>query len=187
MPFTFTRLQIPDVILIKPRVYGDARGFFVETYKHSEFAAAGIAEMFVQYNHSHSAYGVLRGLHYQLPPMAQGKLLSVMAGEIFDVAVDIRRGSPTYGQWVGATLSAENHNLLYVPPGFAHGFCVVSDAADVLYQVTTEYSPLHERAILWNDPAIGIPWPIGEPQLSARDAAAPCLCDAENNFVWNAG
>ncbi|HOT91194.1 MAG TPA: dTDP-4-dehydrorhamnose 3,5-epimerase [Anaerolineae bacterium] len=184
MPFTFTRLQIPDVILIEPRVYGDARGFFVETYKHSEFAAAGIPRVFIQHNHSHSAHGVLRGLHYQLHPMAQGKLLSVVAGEIFDVAVDIRRGSPTYGQWVGAALSAANHHLLYVPPGFAHGFCVVSDMADLLYYVTAEYSPSHERGILWNDPALGIAWPIAEPRLSSKDANAPCLRDAENNFIW---
>jgi dTDP-4-dehydrorhamnose 3,5-epimerase len=186
MPFTFTRLAIPDVILIEPRVYGDARGFFVETYKQSEFAAAGIPDVFVQHNHSRSAHGVLRGLHYQLHPMAQGKLLSVAAGEIFDVAVDIRRGSPTFGQWVGVTLSADNHHLLYVPPGFAHGFCVVSDMADLLYQVTAEYSQVHERGIRWNDPDIGIAWPVAEPLLSARDVAAPRLCDADNNFVWSA-
>jgi len=185
MPFTFTRLQVPDVILIEPQVFGDARGFFLETYKHSTFAAAGIPDVFVQYNHSRSAYGVLRGLHYQLHPMAQGKLLSVMAGEIFDVAVDIRRGSPAYGQWVGATLSAANHHLLYVPPGFAHGFCVVSDMADVFYQVTAEYSQVHERSILWNDPDIGVVWPVAEPLLSPRDGVAPRLRDAENNFVWN--
>jgi dTDP-4-dehydrorhamnose 3,5-epimerase len=184
MPFTFTRLQIHEVILIEPRVHGDERGFFVETYKHSAFAAAGIPEVFVQYNHSHSAYGVLRGLHYQLHPMVQGKLLSVAAGEIFDVAVDIRRGSPTYGQWVGATLSAANHHLLYVPPGFAHGFCVVSDVADLLYQVTAEYSKALERSLLWNDPDIGIAWPVAEPLLSSRDVAAPCLRDAENNFAF---
>ncbi len=186
MPFTFTRLQIPDVILIEPHVHGDARGFFVETYKQSEFAAAGIPDVFVQHNHSHSPYGVLRGLHYQLHPMAQGKLLSVAAGEIFDVAVDIRRGSPTFGQWVGVTLSADNHHLLYVPPGFAHGFCVVSDMADLLYQVTAEYSQVHERSILWNDPDIGIVWPVAEPLLSPRDVAASRLHDADNNFIWNA-
>jgi dTDP-4-dehydrorhamnose 3,5-epimerase len=171
MPFTFTPLAISDVILIEPRVFGDDRGFFLETYQHSAFAAAGIPEVFVQHNHSHSAYGVLRGLHYQLHPVAQGKLLSVMAGEIFDVAVDIRRGSPTYGQWVGATLS-----------GFAHGFCVVSDVVDLLYQVTAEYSPAHERGILWNDPDIGVAWPVADPLLSPRDVAPPRLRDAENNF-----
>jgi dTDP-4-dehydrorhamnose 3,5-epimerase len=187
MPFTFTPLAIPDVILIEPRVFGDDRGYFLETYKQSAFAAAGIPDVFVQYNHSHSAYGVLRGLHYQLLPMAQGKLLSVMAGEIFDVAVDIRRDSPTYGQWVGVTLSAANHHLLYVPPGFAHGFCVVSDMADLLYQVTAEYSQVYERGILWNDPDIGVAWPVAEPQLSPRDVAAPRLRDADNNFVWDAG
>jgi dTDP-4-dehydrorhamnose 3,5-epimerase len=187
MPFTFTPLAIPDVILVEPRVFGDDRGYFLETYKQSAFADAGIPDVFVQYNHSHSAHGVLRGLHYQLHPMAQGKLLSVMAGEIFDVAVDIRRGSPTYGQWVSATLSAANHRLLYVPPGFAHGFCVVSDMVDLLYQVTAEYSQIHELGILWNDPDIGVAWPIDEPLLSPRDVAAPRLRDAENNFVWNGG
>ncbi len=185
MPFTFTPLAIPDVILVAPRVFGDERGFFLETYQHSAFAVAGIPDVFVQYNHSRSAHGVLRGLHYQKLPMAQGKLLSVMAGEIFDVAVDIRRGSPTYGQWVGAALSAANHHLLYVPPGFAHGFCVVSDVADLLYQVTAEYSPDNERGFMWNDPDVGVEWPVAEPQLSPRDAAQPRLCDADNNFVWN--
>jgi len=187
MPFTFTQLQIPDVILIEPRVFGDERGFFLETYQHSAFAAAGIPETFVQNNLSHSVYGVLRGLHYQKQPLAQGKLVNVVAGEIFDVAVDIRRGSPTYSRWVGVTLSAANHHLLYVPPGFAHGFCVVSADADVFYQVTAEYSPAHDRGILWNDPDIGIIWPIAAPQLSPKDAVHPRLRDADSNFIYNAG
>lgn len=184
MPFIFERLSIPDVLLIKPRAFGDARGFFLETYKHSEFAAQGVQGPFVQTNHSHSAAGVLRGLHYQKPPRAQGKLLGVACGSIFDVAVDIRVGSPTYGAWVGAMLSSDNHHQLYVPPGFAHGYCVVDGPADLIYQVTEEYSPEHERGILWNDPDIGVDWPIEMPELSARDRAQPLLREADNNFVY---
>ncbi len=184
MPFTFTRLAIPDVILVEPRVFGDARGFFLETYKHSAFAEAGIPPHFVQTNHSHSTRGVLRGLHYQKLPAAQGKLVMAVRGEIFDVAVDIRRGSPTYGQWVGERLSAANHRLLYIPPGFAHGFCVLSEEADVIYQVTAEYAPEHDRGIRWNDPEIGIAWPIAAPILSPKDATQPLLHEADNNFVW---
>ena len=184
MPFSFETLKIPEVVLIKPRVFGDARGFFLETYKHSAFEAQGIAGTFVQINHSRSTQGVLRGLHYQKLPKAQGKLLSVVGGAIFDVAVDIRVGSPTYGTWVGEVLSGENHHLLYVPPGFAHGFCVISEFADVIYQVTMEYSPEHERGILWNDAEVGIVWPVDAPQLSARDVSQPYLKDADNNFVY---
>jgi dTDP-4-dehydrorhamnose 3,5-epimerase len=186
MPFTFEHLEIPEVVLIKPRVFGDARGFFLETYKHSDFVAHGIAGIFVQVNHSHSARGVLRGLHYQKEPMAQGKLVGVAQGEIFDVAVDIRAGSPTYGQWVAQTLTSENHLQLYIPPGFAHGFCVLSEVADVIYQVTAEYSAEHDRGILWNDPSIGIAWPLQEPALSAKDACQPKLCDADSNAVYKA-
>ena len=184
MPFIFERLSIPDVLLIKPRVFEDARGFFLETYKHSEFAAQGVLGPFVQVNHSHSATGVLRGLHYQKLPRAQGKLLGVAHGSIFDVAVDIRVGSPTYGAWVGAMLSSENHHQLYVPPGFAHGYCVVDGPADLIYQVTEEYSPEHERGILWNDPSIGVDWPIEMPELSARDRTQPLLREADNNLVY---
>ena len=184
MPFTFARLEIPDVILIEPRIHSDDRGYFLESYKHSEFTEFGISDVFVQSNHSHSAGGVLRGLHYQLNPRAQGKLVTAIHGEIFDVAVDIRQGSPTYGKWVGEVLSSANHRLLYIPPGFAHGFCVLSDAADVIYQVTTEYSREHDRGILWNDPAIGVRWPVEAPQLSPKDASQPRLCDADNNFVY---
>ncbi len=183
MSFTFTRLEIPEIILVKPQSFGDARGFFMETYKRSAFAAEGIPD-FVQGNHSRSARGVLRGLHYQLQPAAQGKLLSVVRGAIFDVGVDIRLGSPTYKQWVGVELSDENHHMLYVPPGFAHGFCVLSDVADLYYQVTAEYSPAHERGISWNDPEIGVVWPVDEPRLSQRDAQQPLLRDAENNFTY---
>jgi dTDP-4-dehydrorhamnose 3,5-epimerase len=186
MAFIFTRLAIPDMILVEPRVFADERGFFVETYRRAVFAEAGIPE-FVQSNHSHSTYGVLRGLHYQQEPAAQGKLVTAIRGEIFDVGVDIRRGSPTYGRWAGAVLSAQNHRLLYLPPGFAHGFCVLSDAADVIYQVTAEYSHVHDRGILWNDPAIAIAWPVAEPRLSPKDARQPLLADADNNFVYEKG
>jgi dTDP-4-dehydrorhamnose 3,5-epimerase len=184
MPFTFTPLAIPDVTLVEARAFGDDRGFFLESFKRSDFAARGLPEAFVQANHSRSTRGVLRGLHYQLQPMAQGKLVCAVRGAVFDVAVDIRRGSPTYGRWVGALLSDENHRLLYVPPGFAHGFCVLSDEADVLYQVTAEYSPEHDRGILWNDPAIGVEWPLAEPRLSPKDARQPLLADADNNFTY---
>jgi dTDP-4-dehydrorhamnose 3,5-epimerase len=189
MPFQFSRLAIPDVILIEPRVFPDERGFFMESYKYSEFAAFGIKERFVQDNHSHSRKGVLRGLHYQKPPKAQGKLVRVVVGEIFDVAVDIRsargiaragnipraKGSPTYGKWVGEVLSAENKRMLYIPPGFAHGFCVLSEVAEVLYKTTEEYAPEYDAGIRWNDPEIGINWPIEHPILSAKDAGLPFL------------
>lgn len=175
MPFRFERLEIPEVILIEPKVFSDERGFFMETYKYSNFAAFGIKERFVQDNHSRSVKGVLRGLHYQRPPKAQGKLVRVLVGEIFDVAVDIRKGSPTYGKWVGVMLSAENRWMLYIPPGFAHGFCVLSEEAEVTYKVTEEYSPEHDAGIIWNDPEIGIDWPVEQPILSAKDAGLPPL------------
>jgi dTDP-4-dehydrorhamnose 3,5-epimerase len=185
MPFkSFTRLHLPEVVLVEPRVFGDDRGFFLESYKASDFTAAGIPESFVQSNHSHSSRGVLRGLHYQKEPRAQGKLVMAVRGAIFDVAVDIRRGSPTYGQWVGEELSESNHRLLYIPPGFAHGFCVLSEYADVLYQVTAEYSAEHDRGIRWDDPALDIAWPIDSPRLSPKDAAQPLLAEADNNFVY---
>lgn len=183
MSFTFTPLEIPEVLLIAPRVFSDDRGFFLETYKRSEFLDHGIPP-FVQSNHSHSEYGVLRGLHYQKDPMAQGKLVMAVCGEIFDVGVDIRRGSPTYGQWVGELLSAENHRLLYIPPGFAHGFCVLSPEADVFYQVTAEYSYEHDRGIRWNDPTFHVAWPVAEPKLSAKDLKQPFLAEADITFVY---
>lgn len=175
-----TRLAISDVMLIEPRVFGDHRGFFFESFNARAFAeATGCQETFVQDNHSRSSRGVLRGLHYQVQ-QAQGKLVRVVVGEIFDVAVDIRRGSPTFGQWVGATLTAENKHQLWVPAGFAHGFVVVSETAEVLYKTTDYYAPQHERSILWNDPAIGIEWPTHlEPSLSEKDAAAVLLADAD--------
>ncbi|MES0874389.1 dTDP-4-dehydrorhamnose 3,5-epimerase [Sinimarinibacterium thermocellulolyticum] len=172
---------LPEVLILEPKLIGDARGFFMESFHARRFAElTGCDEAMVQDNHSRSTRGVLRGLHYQLPPKAQGKLVRVVAGEIFDVAVDIRRGSPTFGHWVGVTLSADNKRQLWVPPGFAHGFCVTSDSADVIYKVTAYYSPEHDRAIRWDDPAIGIEWPLdAPPQLSGKDEKAPLLRDAE--------
>ena len=184
MPFQFKRIEIPEVILIEPKVFQDERGFFMETCKYSDFAAFGIAERFVQDNHSRSVKGVLRGLHYQNPPHAQGKLIRVVVGEIFDVAVDIRKGSPTYGKWVGVKLSAENRRMLYIPPGFAHGFCVLSDVAEVVYKVTAEYAPECEAGIIWNDPGIGIEWPIKHPIISSKDAQWPTLREAVNGFRY---
>jgi dTDP-4-dehydrorhamnose 3,5-epimerase len=184
MPFEFQTLEIPGVVLVQAQKFKDHRGFFMESYKRSDFAANGIPHLFVQTNHSHSTQGVLRGLHYQKHPMAQGKLIMVPKGCIFDVAVDIRQGSPTYGHWVGAELSAGNGHMLYVPVGFAHGFCVLSKEADVLYMVTEEYSGEHDTGILWNDPDIGIEWPISDPVLSTKDEQLPLLRDADNNFAF---
>jgi len=185
MPFEFERLEIPDVILIKPKVFTDERGLFMETYKYSDFAEFGIKERFVQDNHSKSIKkGVLRGLHYQKYPVAQGKLIRVVQGEIFDVAVDIRKGSPYYGKWIGVILSSENKNILYIPPGFAHGFCTLSDVIDLIYKCTNVYSPEYERGIIWNDPNIGIEWPVENPILSKRDLQLPTLDKADNNFVY---
>ena len=183
MPFDFRPTSIPDVLLIEPQRFEDNRGFFAETYKRSAFSAGGISLTFVQDNYSHSVGDVLRGLHYQKHPRAQGKLVSAIRGRIFDVAVDIRKGSPTYGDWVGATLSHDNGRMLYIPPGFAHGFCVLSEEADVTYKVTEEYAPDLDRGIIWNDPAIGIRWPIDDPILSPKDADLPSLEAADNNFV----
>ncbi|MHB1531757.1 dTDP-4-dehydrorhamnose 3,5-epimerase [Acidithiobacillus sp.] len=175
----FTPLAIPEVILIEPRVFDDARGFFLESWNRRSFAEYGLNPDFVQDNHSRSGHGVLRGLHYQIQ-QPQGKLVRVVSGEVFDVAVDLRRSSPTFGQWVGATLSAENHRLLWVPPGFAHGFCVLSEHADFLYKATDYYAAAHERTVLWNDPDIAIRWPLqGEPLLAPKDAAGSPLVGAE--------
>ncbi len=181
MPFTFQRLSIPDVILIEPNVHRDSRGFFMETFKQSEFLENGIAEKFIQDNWSHSSYGTLRGLHFQRPPKAQAKLVMVLKGEVFDVAVDIRQGSPTFGRWVGLLLSHSRPQMLYIPAGFAHGFCVLSDEADFIYKVSQEYSPELDSGILWNDPDIGIGWPIASPLLSNKDQALPRLKDAYLN------
>jgi dTDP-4-dehydrorhamnose 3,5-epimerase len=184
MPFTFTRLRIPEVVLIQPKAFEDARGIFMETFKASEFVAAGLPGQFLQDNASVSKKGVLRGLHFQNPPAAQAKLVSVTAGEIFDVAVDIRKNSPTFGHWVGEILSSENLRMLFVPEGFAHGFCVLSGEARVSYKVTAEYSAPHDRSILWNDPHIGVDWPIREPILSGKDAGAPTLEKSDNCFLY---
>jgi len=184
MPFSFKRLDIPDVILIDAKSFPDERGFFMETFKESSFSENGINTIFVQDNHSHSIKGVLRGLHYQKHPKAQAKLVTTIKGEIFDVAVDIRKNSPTYGKWVSAILSDENHKLLYVPEGFAHGFCVLSDKADVIYKVNKEYSPENDRGILWNDPEVNVNWPINNPIISKKDLEQPLLKNADNNFVY---
>lgn len=177
----FTPTSIPDVILIEPKVFGDQRGFFMEVYHAERFHQAGIRAGFVQDNHSGSSRGILRGLHYQIQH-AQGKLVRVVTGEIFDVAVDIRRHSPAFGQWVGHHLSAQNKIQMWIPPGFAHGYYVLSDWAEVLYKATDFYAPEWERALLWNDPEIGIDWPLlnGEtPILSAKDAEGRILGEAE--------
>lgn len=179
MPFEFERLAIPDVVLVTPRVFPDERGFFKELYKYSDFAAFGIKERFVQDNFSKSSKDVLRGLHYQIEPKAQGKLVSCNKGEIFDVAVDIRAVSETFGRWVSAVLTAENHKMLYIPPGFAHGFVVLSDTVEVTYKCTNEYSPKDDRGIIWNDPDININWTVQTPLVSDKDSRLPRLTDAE--------
>ena len=186
MPFEFERTWVPEVVVVKPKVFADGRGFFMETYKKSDFAQMGIDVDFVQDNHSKSVKGVLRGLHYQLEPKAQGKLVRCVRGRIFDVAVDIRRGSPTFGKWVGVELSEENKLMLWIPKGFAHGFLVLSEEAEVIYKVSgSEYSPEHDRSIRWNDPSIGIEWPLeSEPILSEKDRNAPLLKDARINFRY---
>lgn len=175
MPFEFQKLSIPDVVLIKPMVFPDGRGFFAETYKCSEFVRAGIRERFVQDNRSRSSKNVLRGLHYQKKPSAQGKLIRCLHGKILDVAVDIRPESNTFGKWVSSELSDENHLMMYVPEGFAHGLLVLSDFADIEYKCTNEYSPACECGIIWNDPDINIQWNIETPLLSAKDSQLPRL------------
>ncbi|ALK87364.1 dTDP-4-dehydrorhamnose 3,5-epimerase [Limnohabitans sp. 63ED37-2] len=180
MPYTVTKTAIPDVLILEPKVFGDARGFFYESFNAKDFAKSTVLDVsFVQDNHSKSAKGVLRGLHYQIQH-AQGKLVRVVQGEVFDVAVDLRRASPTFGQSVGVHLSADNHRQLWVPPGFAHGFVVLSDSAEFLYKTTDYWYPEHERSLLWNDPDIGIDWPMdGQPLLAPKDAAGKLLVDAE--------
>lgn len=184
MAFIFKRLDIPEVILVEAQIFSDERGFFMESFKESEFVSNEIKTKFVQDNFSRSVKGVLRGLHYQKNPQAQAKLVIALQGEIFDVAVDIRKGSPTYGKWVGEILSDKNHRLLYIPEGFAHGFCVLSHSADVIYKVNSEYSPEHERGILWNDADLAIKWPIDKPVMIKKDLDVPVLKNADNNFVY---
>ena len=169
--------ELPGVVIIEPDVHRDERGFFLETYHQRRYAAYGILGPFVQDNHSFSLRGTLRGLHTQLPPRAQGKLVRAVEGEMFDVAVDVRRGSPTFARWVGVVLSGESFRQLYIPPGFAHGFCVLSERVHVEYKCTDMYDRAHELTIAWNDPAIGVAWPIEAPTLSAKDAKAPRLAD----------
>jgi dTDP-4-dehydrorhamnose 3,5-epimerase len=170
--------DLPEVLLIEPKVFGDARGFFMESWNEARFnAAVGHEVRFVQDNHSRSTRGVLRGLHYQLHPHAQGKLVRCVSGAVFDVAVDLRRSSPDFGRWVGFELSAQNQRQVWIPPGFGHGFVVLSDSADFLYKTSGEYAPECEGAVRWDDPTLGIAWPLEgiTPQLSAKDAAAPLL------------
>ncbi len=175
MPFEFERLEIPDVILIKPKVFEDERGFFMESYKKSDFEKAGITCDFVQDNHSESSYGVLRGLHFQKGKSAQAKLVRVIRGEIFDVAVDIRKDSPSFGKYVSVILSQENKNMLFIPRGFAHGFLVLSEKAEVFYKANNEYDAKSEAGIIWNDQEININWPIKNPIISDKDAEWPKL------------
>ncbi len=190
-----TSTTLPEVLVLEPKVFGDERGFFLESFNQRAFdAAVGYPISFVQDNHSRSARGVLRGLHYQLPPHAQGKLVRVTAGRVFDVAVDMRAGSPRFGHWAGTELSGENHRQLWIPPGFAHGFLVLSDSADFLYKTTDYYAPQAEAAVRWDDPTLGIAWPDSglAPMLSAKDASAPLLGDAirfgsEAAQSWRAG
>ena len=177
---TITALAIPEVKLIEPQVFGDARGFFFESFNHARFeAAVGRTLSFAQDNHSRSAHNVLRGLHYQVQ-QPQGKLVRVVHGAVFDVAVDLRRSSPHFGQWVGVTLSADNHRQLWVPPGFAHGFAVTSDSAEFLYKTTDYWYPEHERSLRWDDPTVAVQWPLqAAPQLAAKDAAGKLLAQAD--------
>ncbi len=177
----FIPTKLPEVMIIKPRVFGDARGFFLETCHDQKFAEAGIKARFVQDNHSHSAQHTLRDLHFQIEH-PQGKLVRVTRGAVFDVAVDMRRSSPRFGQWVGVTLSDDNHYMLWVPPGFAHGYLALSAEIDFLYKCTDFYAPQHERALRWDDPAVGVKWPLPAgvaPMMSGKDAVAPLLRDAE--------
>lgn len=184
MPFTTKNLKLPEVILIEPKVFKDKRGFFLETYKKSDFQQWGIRETFRQINHSQSRKRVLRGLHYQKDPKAQAKLVKCIKGTIFDVAVDIRKGSPNFGKWVGVLLSAENQKELFIPAGFAHGFCALSNKAEIIYITSNEYSAKHERGIIWNDPEINIKWPIKNPILSDKDRQNPLLKKADINFIY---
>ncbi|RAV13781.1 dTDP-4-dehydrorhamnose 3,5-epimerase [Paenibacillus contaminans] len=175
--------KLSGVYILEPKVFGDHRGFFMESYNRQTFANLGLDYSFIQDNHSLSKeIGVLRGLHYQLEPKAQTKLIRVIRGAIYDVVVDIRRNSSTFGRWVGVELSAENKRQLLVPKGFAHGFCTIEPNTEVVYKVDEVYSPAHDRGILWNDPALAISWPVSKPILSEKDEKHPCLQDAENNF-----
>lgn len=181
MNFRFESLAIPDVILVSHDIFRDQRGFFLESFREEPFLKQGMPR-FVQDNHARSAGKVLRGLHYQIKPAAIGKLVRCLRGRIFDVAVDIRIGSPTFMKWVGVELTAENCKMLYIPEGFAHGYCALSEDSEVFYKTTGYYSAQHDRGFRWDDPAIKITWPVSDPLLSDKDRAAPLLKDAENNF-----
>lgn len=182
MSFSFRDTDVPGVMVVEPTVVEDARGFFMETLKRSELLAAGLEGDFVQENHSLSQRGVLRGLHFQNPPSAQAKLVRAVHGEVFDVAVDIRRGSPTFGAWTAITLSSASRLSIYIPPWCAHGFCVLSDTAEIIYKTSAEYAPALEGGVMWNDPDIGIDWPIASPTLSERDERWPRLKDCDTHF-----
>ena len=182
MSFTFEQQEIQDIVLIRRTLHTDGRGSFSESYKRTPFQEAGLSAGFVQDNVVYSKKHVLRGLHYQLPPHAQGKLVSVSRGEIMDVAVDLRRREPTYGKWVATCLTATGGEMLWVPPGFAHGYLVLSGDADVAYKVTAEYEPTSDRGVRWNDPGVGIRWPVSEPVLSEKDRVLPLLSEIENPF-----
>jgi len=185
MPFQFTKLEIPEVILIKPIVFSDNRGIFMETYKSTDFLEAGVKGNFLQDNYSKSAKkGTLRGLHYQKEPKAQSKLIRVIKGSVFDVAIDIRKNSPTYGKWVSVILSAENKEMLYIPKGFAHGLCTLEDDTEIVYKCTNEYSSEHNKGITWDDPIINIEWPAKKPILSKRDSSWPSLAKVDNDFIY---
>lgn len=175
MPFIFEKTDIPDVLVIAPKVFEDERGFFTELYKEKDFFDAGIKEKFIQENLSYSKKNVLRGLHFQISPFSQAKIIRVAQGEVFDVAVDIRENSPTFKKWIGIILSKDNKKMIYIPEGFAHGFCVLSDSAEIIYKCSNPYSPKHERGIIWNDSDLAIKWPIENPILSSRDANWPNL------------
>jgi dTDP-4-dehydrorhamnose 3,5-epimerase len=184
MSFTFQPLSIPDVVLVRPIRHGDSRGFFSETYRRSAFSEAGIDATFVQDNLARSGAGVLRGLHYQLPPKAQGKLIQAIRGSLFDVAVDLRRDSRSYGGWVGCDLSERRGEMLWIPPGFAHGYLALGDGAYVSYKVTAEYDAALDRGIRWNDPSLGIAWPLTVPVLSDKDRVLPLLEELSERIEW---
>lgn len=186
--FKFSKTSIDGIIIIEPTCFKDDRGFFMEFFNKEAFTENGLKLVFMQDNHSRSKKGVVRGLHYQINPSPMGKLVKVISGIIFDVGVDIRKGSPTFGMWHGEILSGENHKMMYLPPGFAHGFMALEDGTDVIYKCTELYSAKDERSILWNDPAIGIKWPLDQikkPIVSAKDQKNPLLKDAETNFIYS--
>ena len=184
MPFQFKKLNIPDLVVVTPNIFRDDRGFFSEIFKSVEFEENGIKDRWIQVNHSQSKKNVLRGLHYQKNPAAQAKLIRVIAGKIFDVAIDMRKGSPSFGRWAGLELSSQSAQLLYIPVGFAHGFCVLSEMAEVEYFASQLYSPQEERGVRFDDPALGISWPIKHPIVSKKDAGLPVLKEADCNFAY---